>query len=387
MAKYRLMSFNMLLLFFSMSLFSIVEYSIIAIFPVYISENMDYSRSYIGLFIGIFSVSALFIKFFIGYITDRIGRKTVFIFGLLLCIACTGLYYFAAVFMLLLFVRLLHGVGSGAVRAIYPALTIDIVNKENAGRGLGLIGMTSVFGMLLASSSVFYIIDIESYRTLFALLTITGFILIIPVLFIKIEQTQIPKRKLSLECFIEYRVLSLAFLRFVASMWHGLFMSYAVIHARNEGVMNAGVVIMAYALGNFIMRPLAGYVLDKRDPGYIAWLSYVLYIIGYYIFGNATDYFSMISGGLLIGFGVGVEHTMLPVMASKIVRKESIGRANSTLECAYSMGIVAGAVFCGKITESMPLNILYTSVGVMNIIPFIMFYMFVLKSYRNHILK
>jgi len=384
MNKDKFLSGNFLLLFCSMSLFFFVEYSIIAIFPVYISETLNYGRSHVGLFMGIFSVSALVIKFFTGYMTDKTGRMTVFFCGLILCIICSGFFAAASAFTALVLVRLMHGAGSGAVRAVYPALTVDIVGKESAGRGLGLTGLTSMFGMVVASPAVYFLADKAGHSVVFIILTVIGILTVVPALFIRVEKRIIPYRRLSLESFIEYKVLMPALLRFITSIWHGLFVSYAVLHSRNAGVENAGIVLTAYALGNILARPCTGFILDKKSPGVVAWLSYALLFAGYCIFAAAQGYSGVVAGGFIIGMGAGIEHTMLPTIAAKIVGKDSLGRANSTLECAYSMGVVTGAVFCGKATETLPLAVLFTSVGVLNIVPALLFYGAVLKDYNKH---
>lgn len=384
MDKDKFLSRNLLLLFCSMSMSFFVEYSIIAVFPVYISENLHYGRSYVGLFIGIFSVSALVIKFFTGYIADKTGRMAVLVVGLVLCLICSGFYAFTTMFTALVFVRLLQGAGSGAIRAVYPAITVDIVGKLNAGKGLGFIGLTCMIGMVVASPIVFYVLESIDYKMLFMSLGIILALSLVPVMFMRVPKIILPSRKLTLASFLEYRVLMPSFLKFIVSIWHGLFVSYAVLHARHSGITNAGVVLTAYALGNIIMRPFAGYVIDKKSPGVIAWLAYGLLMAGYCIFAVSSGYSGIVSGAFIIGMGAGIEHTMIPTIAAKIVDKSSLGRATSTLECAFSMGIITGAVFCGKATESIPFDTLFISVGILNIIPAVLFYLFVLKIYNRH---
>ena len=70
---------NVIMLFSTMLLFFLVEYSIISFFSVYLSEYLGFTRSQIGYFVGVFSVSAFAVKFFSGYLIDRFGRLKIFL--------------------------------------------------------------------------------------------------------------------------------------------------------------------------------------------------------------------------------------------------------------------------------------------------------------------
>lgn len=89
-------------------------YLIMPSLPVHV-KSLGFSQGAVGLVTGIFTLSAVICRPIMGRLLDTKGRKGVFFFGVLVVILATISYPLCASIFLIVFVRLIHGVGLGAI--------------------------------------------------------------------------------------------------------------------------------------------------------------------------------------------------------------------------------------------------------------------------------
>jgi len=115
-------------------------FMILPVFALYAEELRGATPALAGLAIGIYGMTQALLQIPFGLVSDRIGRKPVIIFGLLL---------FAAGSVLAAMSDSIYGVimgramqGSGAIAAAVMALTADLVREEHRVKAMAIIGMS-----------------------------------------------------------------------------------------------------------------------------------------------------------------------------------------------------------------------------------------------------
>ncbi len=93
----------------------------------------------IGIILGVQLVSVVAIKPFMGTLSDRWGRRTVIVPGLLVGIVSVGLLPLADGFLVLSLLSLLFGIGFATVTSSTSALVADLTQRGQYGASLGVL--------------------------------------------------------------------------------------------------------------------------------------------------------------------------------------------------------------------------------------------------------
>lgn len=125
---------------------------LIPILPTFASNTIGISDFGIGIIVASYSFMQFIFNPIIGKISDRIGRRPVILLSLSTTILSYLIFSFSTTFTILLFSRLLGGIGGSNIGAA-QAYIADITDKADRSKGMGLIGaafgLGFVFGPIL----------------------------------------------------------------------------------------------------------------------------------------------------------------------------------------------------------------------------------------------
>ncbi|WP_210394961.1 Bcr/CflA family multidrug efflux MFS transporter [Motiliproteus sediminis] len=109
-----------------------------------------------------------------GPLSDRIGRRPVLLFGLLLFTAASAACTLVNSAEQLLLTRLLQALGGGASAVVINAVVRDRYQGPAAARVFSLVIMTMTLAPLLAPSIGSLLLQVSGWRAIFLLLTLQG---------------------------------------------------------------------------------------------------------------------------------------------------------------------------------------------------------------------
>ena len=142
------------------SLYALRMMGLFMVLPLLSLYQSDYnaSASLMGLALGIYGVSQAMFQIPLGMLSDKIGRKPVIVFGLVLFAAGSLVAAYAQTGGWLIVGRALQG--SGAIAASVMALLTDLTREEHRTKALAVVGMiiglsfsvAVVLGPLLANA-------------------------------------------------------------------------------------------------------------------------------------------------------------------------------------------------------------------------------------------
>jgi len=119
-------------------------------------EHLHIPRSQLGVVAGNLAfwaeVVALFLISPFGILSDRIGRRPVLIFGILMIGLAYGVYPFATSVEELLAGRVLYGIGLAAAIAILPTITNDYPQDRSRGKLIGFSSMLETVGVFFVGT-------------------------------------------------------------------------------------------------------------------------------------------------------------------------------------------------------------------------------------------
>jgi MFS family permease len=115
-------------------------FMILPVFALYAEELEGATPALAGLAIGIYGMTQALLQIPFGLVSDRIGRKPVIVFGLLVFAAGSTVAASADTIAMVIVGRALQG--SGAIAAAVMALTADLVREEHRVKAMAVIGMS-----------------------------------------------------------------------------------------------------------------------------------------------------------------------------------------------------------------------------------------------------
>lgn len=139
---------NMIILFITMVVVMLGFGIIIPILPFYV-ESMGASGTGLGLLMAIFGLMQLIFSPVWGSLSDRVGRKPILLLGIIGNIVAQLLMGFSTQMWMLFVARALSGILSSATLPTAMAFIGDSTDKENRGKGMGIIGAAMGVGMIL----------------------------------------------------------------------------------------------------------------------------------------------------------------------------------------------------------------------------------------------
>jgi len=115
-------------------------FMILPVFALYAEELQGATPALAGLAIGIYGMTQALLQIPFGLVSDRVGRKPVIIFGLLVFAAGSVVAAGADSILLVIVGRALQG--AGAIAAAVMALTADLIREEHRVKAMAMIGMS-----------------------------------------------------------------------------------------------------------------------------------------------------------------------------------------------------------------------------------------------------
>ena len=139
------------------------------LFPIYLSDTFAADKQMIGLVLSGYTITALLVRPFSGYIVDSFPRKSV----LVICFALVFIifigYPLSGSLLLFAMVRTLHGAPFGAATVSNSTVAIDVLPASRRAEGIGYYGLSNNLASAISPTVAVLIYGASrSYNTLFA---------------------------------------------------------------------------------------------------------------------------------------------------------------------------------------------------------------------------
>lgn len=365
---------------------SLSFYLLLPTLPIYVAEKGGDSFA-VGLVISIFTVSALLTRPFAGKALDSVGRSKVLFIGLLIFIASTLGYYWMATVLLILVLRLVHGIGWGIVSTAYGTIASDIVPRQRRGEGLGYFGLANNLGVAFAPLIGIWLVNQFGFLSLFSFavsMGIVAFFLIFSINYQQdgksnhdqeIEENQAPQenredekgKRVQLESnvlnlfrgLVEKEALFPSTLMMLITITYGGIVSFITLFGLEVGIENVGWYFLANALTLMLIRPLAGILFDKKGHRWVLIPGALFSALGLFVLSSTQSVLGLITAAILYGVGFGSIQPSLLAWTINCVSVSKRGSANATFFSAFDLGISVGALVLGIVAEQTSYSQMY----------------------------
>jgi len=153
-----------------------------AFLPLYVVEQAGLSIILAGLLWTILTGTSVVAKPLMGRISDRYGRRSPIIVGMVLCAVPFALIPLFKAFWVLVLLAILFGLGEAFVTTSTGALVADLAKERSLGAAMGVFGTIADTGQALGPIIIGLLLGWIGYLASFSLLS--GFLILWTALFI-----------------------------------------------------------------------------------------------------------------------------------------------------------------------------------------------------------
>lgn len=364
-------------------------YLLMPLLPLYLRDDFGASKQLIGIIMSGFTVTALTMRPFSGYLVDSFPRKMVLLIAYGAYMILFAGYLLAWSVILFAIIRLLHGFSFGALTVANSTMAIDLVPSSRRAEAIGYYGMSNNLAMAIGPTSALYLFHFtNSYQSLFILsltIAIIGFTIILLTRAPERESVKI-NTPLTLDRFFLTNGLCESMGLILLSFAYGILSTYLIIYAEEVIGLKDGIggFFMLMAVGLIISRILNSKALFQGRLTYNVTIGMILVIIGMATLVLLHNIVAFYFAAILIGFGYGALCPAYQTMFINIAPNERRGTANSTYLTSWDFGMGLGVLFGGMIAEELSYSESYMMAVVVGIIGLILFRT-VIKQHFNKI--
>ena len=369
------------------------------ILPFYLSETFDAQPATIGMILSCYTLAALCIRPFSGYLLDTFARKPLYLLAYIVFTAIFGGYLLAGLLSLFIILRILHGLSFGMVTVGGNTIVIDIMPASRRGEGLGYYGLANntamsigpMTGLLLHESGI-------AYPYIFACSLISGLIGILCASLVKTPYKPAVKHEpISLDRFILLKGIPAGISLLLLSIPYGMTTNYVAMYAQQIGIHSSiGLFFTLMAIGMAVSRLLSGKQVDK---GYITRvIHFGFYLVCFSFFalsacGWLMNYYPTLATGLfftipaLLGVGFGTMFPAYNTLFVNLAPNNQRGTATSTYLTSWDIGLGIGMITGGYLAQVASFKVAYLFGATLTLVSWYYFHHTVTPHFNRHKLR
>jgi predicted MFS family arabinose efflux permease len=352
-------------------------YVLTPLLPLYLSEHFGATKDVIGLVLSGYTVTALVMRPFSGFLVDSFPRKTVLMVSFVAFSIFFAGYLAASTLLLFTIVRTLHGGPFGALTVANSTVAIDVLPSSRRTEGIGYYGLSNNLAMAIAPTVGIFV---YKYTQSFELLFWIAFFVAVVGMAVDGSLTPSPSRRggvaaqklrpstISLDRFFLVRGWLLGVNMVAFGFCFGVLSNYLAIYGKEVmGITGGtGTYFMLCSVGLILSRLQGGRALRQGRVTHNAGEGMVISLIGYTLFILVPNMVGYYASALLIGLGNGHMWPAFQNMTISVAPNSQRGTANSTILVSWDVGMGLGILVGGVISELAGYSAAFWTVAAVN---------------------
>ena len=369
------------------------------VLPFYLLEVFDADKTSIGAILSCYTVAALCMRPFSGYLLDTFSRKPLYLLAYFFFTTMFGGYMLAGTLTLFILFRIIHGFAFGMVTVSGNTIVIDIMPSSRRGEGLGYYGLANNTAMSIGPMTGLFLHDAAvGYTFIFSCSLGACLIGLLCAYLVKTPYKPPVKREpVSLDRFILLKGIPAGISLLLLSIPYGMTTNYVAMYAKQIGITSStGFFFTLMAIGMAVARLFSGKLVDKGKITQV--IQAGIYLVCSCFFGLSacgwtvgwslpvtTIFFFSIA--LLLGLGFGTMFPAYNTLFVNLAPNSQRGTATSTYLTSWDVGIGIGMVVGGCIAEISTFKMAYLSGALLTIVSLFYFYGKVTPHFHRHRLR
>lgn len=369
------------------------------VLPFYLAEVFQANKATIGVVLSCYTIAALCIRPFSGYLLDTFARKPLYLLAYFIFTAMFAGYLVAGTLTLFILFRIIHGVSFGMVTVGGNTIVIDIMPSSRRGEGLGYYGLANNIAMSIGPMTGLFLHDASvSYPIIFCCSLGSCLIGMLCASTVKTPYKPPVKREpISLDRFILLKGLPAGISLLLLSIPYGMTTNYVAMYAKQIDIQaSTGFFFTFMAVGMAVSRLFSGKLVDRGKITqviaaglYVVIVSFFLLAACVYIIRWNSDactvLFFLIA--LMLGIGFGIMFPAYNTLFVNLAPNSQRGTATSTYLTSWDVGIGIGMLAGGYIAEISTFDKAYLFGACLTIVSTLYFHLKVSPHYHKNKLR
>jgi MFS family permease len=375
------MGLNFLSLFIANFCISLGFAMVDPFFPIYV-KDMGASGFHFAVIFSVFTVAKLTLSPWIGFCSDRVGRRSFIAIGLGLYVCVALLYLCPPSVPLLIVARFLQGVAAAFFRTVIMALVGDQSPKEKEGTSIATfdisfysaLGLGPVVGAIVRSHfgmpGIFKVLAVITFISL----------LVVPFLIPNGQRHigQFQRSRLDRSALIKNRVLigllSFIFTRAVGISLFTIFLPLFMETYLGFGGLQIGVIMASGTVLMMVFLIPMGIMADHGSRRTLILVGGFLAATLTFCLPFASGLWSLLSMTIVLGLGSVIS---LPACAAMVMEEGDhlgMGLVFGLFNTTMNLGFAAAPFLGNLIMEFKGLPVVFYCSGIIGILGVIIFY-------------
>ena len=345
-------------------------------FALYLTKKFDIGMSTVGVLFAVFATSGFVGSALGGALTDRMGRKGVIIFSLVLSALSALGMGFAPTLEIFIGISVIVGTLSSIGGPAHEAVVADLLPANKRAEGYGIIRV--VFNMaVIIAPAVAGLLIARSYLLLFIIDSVISLIAAAVVIF------ALPETKPQAHPDAKPESMSQTFggygkvfrdVPFVAFVCVSVMMTLVYMNVNttlgvflrdNHGIPEIGYgyllsmnAVMVVALQFWIARKL-----EKYKPMLMMALGSAFYAVGFAMYGFTSTYLLFAAAMVVITVGEMIISPIQQSLVASFAPEDMRGRYMAISGLSWGIAFAAGPYLAGWVMDNLDPNLLWIACG------------------------
>jgi len=341
-------------------------------FALYITQKFQVGMTQAGVILGVFSVFGLVGNVIGGALTDKFGRRSLILFGLVFSALSTLTLGLVNSLTLLYPLAVLIGLLSDIAGPAHQAMLADILPEKQRQDGFGILRVVANLAWIIGPSIGGFVAS-RSFFSLFVADAVTS--LVVAALFYQLvpesrPQTHEQEEHQSLaDTFSGYAqiVRDRAFVAFIAAaalmglVYQQMYNSLSVYlrDTHNIEPQGYGLLLTSSAIVVILFQFWVTRVIKFRPPFLMMALGTVFYLLGFGMFGFVSAYWLFALAIVIITIGEMVIMPTSQALAANFAPVNMRGRYMAAFSLVWALPAIFGPAAAGLILDNYNPNWLW----------------------------
>jgi len=372
---------------------------LIPVLPFYLTEIFQINHSAIGIVLSCYTIAALCIRPFSGYLLDSFSRKPLYIIAYFIFTSMFVGYLLAGTLTLFIIYRVLQGFSFGMMTVGGNTIVIDIMPSSRRGEGLGYYGLMNNFAMSTGPMVGLFMHNADiSFDTIFlASLGSCTTGLIMASLVKTPQKAPVKREPLSLDRFILLKGIPAGIVLLMLSIPYGMTTNYVAMYAQAIQLhTETGFFFTFMAAGMAISRIFSGKLVDKGKITQVIAVGFYLVIFSFFLLTSCVHLIqynetlctvAFFTVALLLGIGFGIMFPAFNTLFVNLAPNNQRATATSTYLTSWDVGIGIGMLSGGYISEVSSFDKAYLFGACLTVISALLFHWKVAPHFHKNKLR
>jgi len=316
------------------------------------AEHLGASAAIIGTVSGMFAVTALAVRPFVGPSAGYFRKNRLLAAAACIILLAFVCYAAAGSISMVMAGRLLHGIGMGLLAPVSLAMAGDVLPSRRLATGIGIFSLGQAGATAIGPTVGLELVQAFGYSATFWIGSVLmGIVVVLAWRLTSDKPARGARFQLSLNRMVASEVLIPTVILFFLAGAHACIQAFILIYGGVNGVDEIGLFFTTYAVCLLISRPLVGKIADTYGMNKVLLPGILLFAVSMIVISYSRTLPMFLIAGGISSFGYGVCLPSIQTLSIRLVASYRRAVASNTNYVGIDAGYLIAPAIAGLIVS------------------------------------